>query len=349
MTNAATGNSMIPSYPGIAQQQVRDGAQTVAPQYPGAAPRNQQPAPQAPATESVDFWAGIEKAIEPQQENYEGLYEQPSPAPQQQPQAQPDGQGQPSQPQPQGQPSAEPQLTQEQQYAIWEASSQGAPSPQAQQPQAPQAAPQQDYSALETQAIERLAASEYALPAEQAQLMVSEPEKVYPQLAARLHVRLASQIGQAVQQMLPSIVDNMVQQRMAAVELENQFYRSYPQLADPRFKPVVAASLRAVRQANPQASREQVMADGAAFAAMKLRLNLQAQNQGQPQQMAVPRFQPNGQQAPQYQVPTQPQAQQYPQQPVAPFQPAVGGGVGLPTNPQAQQNEFEVLANDPNW
>ena len=169
-----------------------------------------------------------------------------------------------------------------------------------------------------------------------AEKLVLNPEEVYPTLAATMHVRLATQIGQAVQNILPQVIEKVVTAKLEANRLENDFFRTYPQLADIRFRAVVAQSLSIARQASPQASREQIMNDGAALAAMKLRLQLPAQPpQGLPIQPVVS------------QVPVQPALIPVPPLPVAPFQPAVGGGGALP-NPAAPvlENEFALMAMD---
>ena len=341
MVDAVTGNSMIPSNPGIVAQQVADGAQQVAPVAPGAPPMvgqvaaPQAPLPVAPApVEAYDFWSSVEQRVDPGQPVIPEPAQvppsevgqiPPSQVPPLVPQVPPVQVQPPAQPvvpeQFPVQPPAEPVLSPDQQAAIVEA---GASEALPVQPVAP--APQQDFSAMEAQTIAHLAATEYALPEAEATRLVSEPEVAFPQLAARLHVRLATQLGQAVQQILPGVIEQVVDGKMKAQQLENDFFRTYSQLADPRFRPVVANSLRMARQASPNASREQVMSDGAALAAMKLRLQLT--NGAQQPVAALPVIVPPVQQ---------------------PFQPAVGGGVGLPMTPQVPVNEFEVLANDPNW
>jgi len=326
MNDAATGNSMIPSNPGIAVAQAQQGAQQVAPQSPGAPPMAAQvpapaaqppPAVPAPPVEAYDFWSGIEQRVEPGQPAIPELPPMVPEAPpaQIQPQAQPVA--------PEQLPAQSPILSPEQQAAIVEAGALESPPAQ---PQAPAPAPGQDFSAMEAQTIAHLARTEYALPEAEATRLVSEPEVAFPELAARLHVRLATQIGQAVQQILPNVIEQVVDGKMKAQTLENDFFRSYPQLSDPRFRPVVVHSLRMARQASPQAGRDQVMNDGAALAVMKLRL----QANGAQQPVVAPQIPPV--------QPVQP-----------PFQPAIGGGVGLPTIPQEPVNEFAVLADDQNW
>lgn len=335
---ALTGNSMIPANPGIAVAQLQDGAQQITPPTAGAPPTaGVVPAvvpsalPAAQPVESYDFWGAMENRVEPGQDIQVAPPAQsttpeqfvvPVVAPAQQPAALPSQD-----------PNIPAGLSFEQQAAIVEAGAGAAPTPTQPIPQAPRP----DLATIEAQTIAHLAKTEYALPEAEATRLISKPEEAFPEYAARLHVRLAGQIGQAMQQILPGIIEQVVNGKLKAQALENDFFRGYPQLSDPRFRPVVAQSLRMARQASPQASREQIMSDGAALAAMKLRLQL---TNGVQQPVVAP------------QVPAQ--AQPQPIQPaalapVAPFQPALGGGAPLQPTQQIEQNEFEVLANDPNW
>lgn len=323
MVDAVTGNSMIPTDPGIAAAQIAAGAKVIAPPSSGAPPMvGEPPVAPAPPVEAYDFWSGVEKQIAPAQVPPE---EPAAPA-------QLDAVPPVVPPVPAPVVPEATALTPEQQAAIVEAGAAQA------QPvlTAPTAAPVTDQNLLIQQTIEHLARTEYAMPQDVADKLVSKPEEVYPTLAATMHVRLATQIGQAVQNLLPSVIDKIVTAKLEANRLENDFFRSYPQLADIRFRTVVAQSLSMARTASPQAPREQIMSDGAALAAMKLRLQPQAIPQ--PGQPVVPQaiVQPAL-------IPVQPQV-------LAPFQPAVGGGGALP-NPAAPElvNEFEALAMDQNW
>ncbi len=323
MTDAITSNSMIPSNPGIVAQQLAAGAQVVAPIAPGAAPIVAPAQAPVPAVEAYDFWGGVEQRIEP-----EALPAQPGEVPVAPvvPAASPTA-GQPTVP-------VATALTPEQHAAIIEAGAVAAPvaAPQAPAPVAP-------VGDITQQTIAHLASTEYAMPKEVADKLVSNPEEVYPTLAATMHVRLATQIGQAVSSLLPAIVEKIVGSKIEAHRLENDFFRLYPQLADPRFRPVVAQSISMARQANPQATREQVMNDGASLAALKLRITPQGVAPAQVVAQ-VPALQPA--QIPVQQPNLSPVA-------VVPFQPAAGGGGALPNLQPALENEFEVLAMDQNW
>ncbi len=326
MTDAMTSNSMIPANPGIVAQQLKDGAQLVAPVPATVAPIVEPAQLPAPGVESYDFWGGVEQRIEPaalpaQPDTVPGQTVVPAPSP---------TAGQPTVP-------AATALTPEQHAAIIEAGA-GVASVAAPQP----AAAQQPVGDIMQQTINHLAGTEYAMSKELADKLVSNPEEVYPTLAATMHVRLATQIGQAVSSLLPSIVEKIVNSKLEAQRLENDFFRLYPLLADPRFRPVVAQSLSMARQANPQAAREQVMNDGASLAALKLRIAPQAQPV-----VAQVVARTNGVQPPV--MPVQQPVVALAPLAVAPFQPAVGGGGALPNLVPELENEFEALAIDPNW
>ena len=188
----------------------------------------------------------------------------------------------------------------------------GAAQPTQQQPQQPLTPDQ-----LRNSAIEQLANGDYALDEETAKQLVMEPEKVLPQLAAKIHVHIASQMGQVVQQLLPAMVGNIVEQRVKAIRAESEFFDQFPQLKDPRFRSVVTQSLQLAKQASPNATRAQIMNDGAVIAINRLRL--QQRNAAPPQPVTTP-----------------------PQ----PFQPAMGGGAAPP---QPQPQNLRISSKNLRW
>lgn len=208
---------------------------------------------------------------------------------------------------------------------------------QAPQPPPEQPSPQQQFdpAKLEEQAISNLMATEYALSDDDKNALIAEPDTVIPRLAARMHVRMQVQLAQQIAQILPGIVDNMIQQQGKVQKLEDQFFGKYPSLNKPEYRQTVQESLQMIRSVNPKANREQVMRDGAALAAVRLRQNLGESRQETPRPPA-PGNMPLGNPAP---------------QPQAPFTPAQAGGVSepvVPTNPN-QDNIFSILAGDDDW
>ena len=208
-----------------------------------------------------------------------------------------------------------------------------APTPQA----APvEQQPQFDPAELQAKAIEQLTTSTYALSDEDKNALIAEPDKVLPGLAARMHVTMQVQLAQQIAQILPGIIQGQLQQATKVQGLENSFFGSYPELNKPQFRQTVQESLAMIRQVNPQATRDEVMRDGAALAAVRLRTKLGGAQE--PAQMpALPQ--------------TMPLASPAPTQQPAPFTPAQSGGGSepvVPTDPN-EGNIFADLAMDPNW
>lgn len=344
-TVAQTGNPQIPASPQIAQQQVQSGAvapQTV--QQPTPTPVvPETPATSEPSPTEKDFWGDVMFDTVTQEEPTAVVPPAEPPVGQPQPQPQPVVEGQPPVQQPEPAPVLETPaptglegLSPEQVEAITAAT----PQPQAPvQPQQP--APQPQATTPAQQMVTQLEQTLYQIPKDDADRLVTEPEAVLPSLAARMHVTIAAQLGQAVQQALPAVVERVVEQRMKSQNTENDFFRSYPQLADPRFRTVVVQSLQAAKHvAGAQATRQQVMQDGAALAAMKLRVALQPQAAVQQPQVAS---------VPQGQQPAPVQQTNGQMQVIQPFQPAIGPASTTPTAPQDPPNIFAELADDMDW
>jgi hypothetical protein len=221
----------------------------------------------------------------------------------------------------------------------WSQSQQAlAPTPQAQ----PVAQPPIDPEQLQAQAIEQLTTTMYALSDEDKNALIAEPDKVLPGLAARMHVTMQVQLAQQIAQILPGIIQGQLAQANKVQGLENSFFGQYPELNKPQFKATVQESLAMIRQVNPQASREEVMRDGAALAAVRLRTRLGGAQE--PAQMpALPATMPLASPT----APVQPAVAQQP----PPFTPAQSGGGSepvVPTDPNLD-NIFAQLANDPDW
>lgn len=196
--------------------------------------------------------------------------------------------------------------------------------------------PEFDPAELEAKAIEALTNTEYALSEEETTLLISEPDKVLPGLAARMHVRMQVQLANQIAQILPGIIQSQIEGAAKVQSLESSFFSQYPELNKPAFRGTVQESLTMIRQVNPNASRDEVMRDGAALAAVRLRTKLGGAQE--PAQM--PALEP---------MPLQP-PQAAPQQ-TAPFAPAQSGGASepvVPTDPN-QGNIWAELANDLDW
>jgi len=216
MTNAAQGNPQIPVHPEIAAQHRAAQAQS-----PQNATNSQQPAQQQAPSPEID-WAALAMGMD----DIDSSPQQP-----QAPAAQPNGQapnGQAPQPQP-------GELTPEQKAAIaqteMEQLGQAPAQPQSQQQPV-------DQNALMSQAADYLLNTTYKMSDEQKRQLVSEPDVAIPQLAARMHVQIASQLGQHFQQVLSQVLKESVPQvalqamnkQMGAFKAEQTFFSSYPAL-----------------------------------------------------------------------------------------------------------------------
>lgn len=203
-----------------------------------------------------------------------------------------------------------------------------APAPQTVEAAPPQPAPppppQVDVATLQKQAIDYLMANEYKFSDEERTQLISAPDEVLPRLAARMHVGIATQLAQQVAQAVPAMIQQHMESHIKAQRAEMEFFSRYPKLNREEWKPTIVESLQMVKQMNPQASREQIISEGAALAAF--RINSKFGNRYSPQ------------------PPQQPRGSAQPYVPVAP-----GGGMAPPTNPHAQSNPWADLATDPDF
>jgi len=199
--------------------------------------------------------------------------------------------------------------------------------------------PMLDPVELEKQAIETLLNTEYVLSDDDKNALIAEPDKVLPRLAARMHVRMQVQTAQQLAQILPGMIQQQIEQASKVQGLENSFFGQYPELNKPEFRKTVAESLTMIRSVNPEATREEVMRDGAALAAVRLKTRI-----GEARPPAFVAATPQN-------MPLAAPVQRPVPQPQAPFTPAQSGGGTepvVPTDPN-QENIFAILANDPNW
>jgi hypothetical protein len=189
------------------------------------------------------------------------------------------------------------------------------------QPQAAPQAPQISQEEAQTRAINELMGRDYAIPEADARRLISEPEAVLPRLAAQVHVNAVRDAGRLVREMLPQMVSAGVQQQLQAIRAEMEFFGNYPALNKPQFRPYVERAIAVTRQMNQQASREQVMREGAILAAQLIKGSFRQVQQAAPQSRAV----------------------------APPYRPAASyGGAPMPHNPQGESNIFSDLAADPN-
>lgn len=113
-----------------------------------------------------------------------------------------------------------------------------------------------DYAALRVAELERLSQA-YALPADQATALLTEPETVLPKLAAKLHQDIMTNVLAVMQAHLPQAVETVTAQRIRESEAKQEFYSAWPELKG--YEKQVLAAGAMFRQINPTAPKEQAV------------------------------------------------------------------------------------------
>lgn len=183
----------------------------------------------------------------------------------------------------------------------------------AQQPAAEPAAPQADaQQPVDIKAIrdqyEKDLTAYYAIDAETAQRLQTEPENVLPQLAARVHLEVLDTIMAQLPNRMQSILSHINTYEAREREASDVFFTAYPDLKE--HKDAVLRVGQMYRAANPTATKEQAVKAIGDFVRTSLGLSAPA---------------PVVQQAP----------------PIQPFTPAGGSGNGAPP---AEVNPWMELA-----
>jgi hypothetical protein len=198
-----------------------------------------------------------------------------------------------------------------------------------QQPQAGQ--PSIEMEKARGEALKHLESTLYNLDDDTRKKLVTEPDQVIPQLAAQLHLNVMEQVIKTVQPLVQNILGTTLQQRDAAQRAEREFFQKYPALE--KFPADVMKALQTVRQMNPNATREQIIAEGAQLAAFNIRRKLAARGQSPQQPQQAPR------------APQQPQRR-------APYSPAGATGRAAPQQMGGEDPQAAFWANfavDNDW
>lgn len=174
----------------------------------------------------------------------------------------------------------------------------------------------------------------YSLAPEDAEKMLSEPEKVLPKVLAKHHLDVFEAVTTEFYQRLPQIVGSIIQQAEATKQHENDFFTAFPKLKPHAQK--VAQFARAYRQVNPQMPREEFMQHVGTAMMMALKIPFEEPPQtpdpnaagtapGEPERTVVARdvMHPGGG-----------------------FTPAPTAGVAPGSGKQPQKNIFEQFAED---
>lgn len=202
-----------------------------------------------------------------------------------------------------------------------------APAPAAETPQpaaqaAPPAAQAPDYAAWRQNnmtALER----EYGLSEDDANTMLTEPEKVLPKLAATLHMNITEHVMRSVAAMVPNMIGQVQESSQRENQAKSEFYKVNDDLADPKFTDAILQMGAMYRQVNGSAPPQEAILAIGNLVRTAMGLPLRAAG-GAPAPAAAPAVQ------------AQPSA----------FVPARGGSGGAGYAPAAPQNVFSQLADD---
>lgn len=160
---------------------------------------------------------------------------------------------------------------------------------------------------------------QYALDEASATALLTEPEKVLPKLAAKVHMEVLENAMRAMQAMVPVMVQQISTHTQVETKAKSLFTQVNPDLADPNLEPIIIKLGSAYREVNRTAPPD--VAAKAIGNLVRAALGIAA---------------------PQQSVPATPAAPAAPA-PVVPFTPARGAGgasspAGVPSNP------YEALA-----
>ena len=97
----------------------------------------------------------------------------------------------------------------------------------------------------------------YALPADQATALLTEPEAVLPKLAAKLHQEIVAHVMSLMQNQIPQAVDSITTARTRESEAKKEFFGAWPELQG--YEQQVLAAGAMFRQINPKATKEQAV------------------------------------------------------------------------------------------
>ena len=128
-----------------------------------------------------------------------------------------------------------------------------------------------DYETLRSEALVEME-KEFSIAEDDAQALVTEPEKVLPKLAAQVYMRAYENATKSIMAAMPQVVNNILSQNTAIEAATNAFYSKWPKLDrnNPQHTEAVNRIGSVYRQVNPKASAEQFTAEVGAQVSMAL-------------------------------------------------------------------------------
>jgi len=124
------------------------------------------------------------------------------------------------------------------------------------QPEAPKVEPstQPDYATWRGEKMQDLAKNLYAVSDEDAAKLLTEPEVVLPQLAARMHMEVLENAMRAMQAMVPQVLRSVQSYEKVEQDARSVFHQANPDLADPQLEPAIFEMGKIYRKLNPTAT-----------------------------------------------------------------------------------------------
>lgn len=152
----------------------------------------------------------------------------------------------------------------------------------------------------------------YKFSEDDALALQTEPEKVLPQMAARLHMEVLDNVMQHVYQALPTVIESTTQGSVREQKAQEEFYGAWPELREHGAQVLQMGQM--YRQMNPKATPQEAIQRIGELTMVALGLK---------------RAEAPGAQAP--------------ETPAAPFRPAAPGRVSAPPSPK---NKWEAVMDD---
>ncbi len=120
----------------------------------------------------------------------------------------------------------------------------------------------------------------YKISEEQGDAIIRSPDVELPRQFARIQAGIERMIWENLQQILPSTVGSIIEQRQQAVAHQDAFYEAWPQLKarveqDPGTRTVIDNMRNLFKQQNPELSEEDVIQQVGAAATIALRVPLE--------------------------------------------------------------------------
>lgn len=131
------------------------------------------------------------------------------------------------------------------------------PEPTAAEPLTPEKIEEQ-YKAYRESIMPQLEA-QYQLTEEQVEAIQDNPQQVIPQLAAKIHYSAQVAAYTGIMTQLPAMIAQVQERVTAEQKAEESFFSRWPALKDKQHEQTVSRTLTAWRQANPEATLEDMI------------------------------------------------------------------------------------------